>query len=942
MAVSKKNSSPVQLRLKFLDRYQGQYYAECGQYPINVVRGTQKTTGRDRYPVRSAYTDDDDDPLPVVLQNVENGYSVCVTKGQKLCNSANIGCIEASPELCMSLDIPIGEMREVKLIHNPRISTAEEVKMSYVSHYSPRYNRWMVGDSSENREALTPTDPVQGRQQKYLDWCTQSGFNEEQQYPSSMWWESFIKGDMNALAADIILGANLSSGNYLSFNLKGVRLRLKVEQISGVSENETCNNKKVISSGNNTQGNCIGNPGDVAGNHSDSSLDNTGNVAGTNADNSYFSIYHVVHTTKVILTIGQKYGESTEDIPKRDESELGGLTLVLEKLNRTVIGPLVDKAKYKPLGIHPPTGVLLHGPPGCGKTMIAKSMRQNFHKMFGIPKEVAVKLKFVQSSDLLSSFVGRTEENISAMFAECAALALEGPCICFIDEVDILCRKRTNTSEHNNRYVTTFLNNMDGLGNHKNKQSVDKGYVIIGTTNDVDSMDPALRRPGRFDLEIEVGVPTSEERLTILTSMLKHIQHNIDAKQLRDINNRCQAFVGADLRLLVTNASWARVDKINEMTNPEESGSPTDPECASQQICLTVEDFETALTITRPSALRDLHLEVPNVRWEDIGGYEDAKKILKECVEYPITYAEAYEYLNLRTPTGVLLYGPPGCSKTLMAKAVATESHMNFISVKGPEIFSMWYGESEKAIRQIFRRARTNAPCIIFFDEMESISTSRDHDSASGVTRRVVSQLLTEMDGITSLKQVMVIGATNRPDLMDAALLRPGRLDRMVYVPLPDKEARKHIFCIYLKRLPTDGFDIDTVAEELAEKTEGYSGAEIALVCKESAMRALRETIGKNISRKTNNKGESTMLPVKPDADHTIVHKTDVYSPDVANVDRLKNDIDTLHTDFDRLSIASMVPVSLRHVHDALSFVKPRTKPETIRFYQNYKNTNAS
>ncbi|KAK1443987.1 AAA-family ATPase [Babesia gibsoni] len=820
----------------------------------------------------------------MIVSNAKEGKKVCA----KLHNAAEYGLeysflkppkAVASEEIILSLGADVNTTSTLMVMPAEDIPIARGIKISYLEHYDTENGVWKKLSTRSDAANETAQDDCL----RYLDWSG-SKPGGENIYPSEKWWYALLNREMNTNIINSALGAVFTTGNVVSMNLRGVLARFLVNCVETKS----------------TKGN----------------------------DSALGKVSQATMLTVKLVNTGNGLQKGRFNVKV---NQIGGLTEPLEILKRHVVYPLVYSNKYANLGIFPPTGVLLHGPPGCGKTMIAKAMHEGFNQLFGLAEDVSVYIKLVMSSDLLSSIVGKTEENIAALFTECAEIARKQPCICFIDEIDVLCRKRDGSTEFNTRNVTVFLNNMDGVGSQSHAPGQNKGYVVIGTTNDVDTMDPALRRPGRFDLEVEVGVPTSAERMAILKTMLKGIQHNLSDSDLSDINDYCQAFVGADLKQLVANASWSRLNKIYiddkgddrvleganippTIAAPDgdmEADTPS-PNATSSSTVVTLDDFKEALKLTRPSALRELHVDIPDVRWENIGGYDDVKLILKECVEYPRTYSVVYEKMRVQTPRGILLYGPPGCSKTLMAKAVATESHMNFISVKGPELFSKWVGESERAIRQLFRKARTNAPCVIFFDEMDSISVSRELSNAGGVGSRVLNQLLNEMDGINSLKHVLVVGATNRPDLMDSALLRPGRLDRLVYIPLPDMEARKSIFNIYLKKLPTDGFDVARESEEFAKITDGYSGAEIAMICREAAMSALREYIKRDMEQKRNS---ATSVLSKCD---------DVSAP--------------LEDAFANLGLKSIIPVSARHIRDAIQSIRPRTKPESIRFYEEYRS----
>ncbi|AFZ78943.1 ATPase, AAA family domain containing protein [Theileria equi strain WA] len=720
-------------------------------------------------------------------------------------------------EVLMSLNVSGNTNVSVNLCPLSDVEFASSIELSYVEHMDQKEGMWK--SISQNYRENNVSDS-----HSWLESMDASHFTNDL-HPPSQWWNSLLTGEMNYVIRYSLSGSILFHENVISMNLKGILVRFRVSTIRPL------HSKAVLK---------------------------------------------ITSDTDVNVTLDHKFKPS-DNVKSRNNHVLAGLKKQLEILKWHVIYPLIYD-KYQSLGIYPPSGIILYGPPGSGKTLLAKSIEQDYKSLFGITDDLCHEICFksIKSSDLISSIVGKTEENLNELFKECENISKTKKCICFIDEIDILCQKRETGNDTNRRVVTSFLNNMDSIKGAIN-------YTIIGMTNDINSMDLALRRPGRFDLEIEIGVPTQDDRLEILKTLLSNINHSLTADKIHYINDFCQAFVGADIKALIANASAAHLNRIkNSIENKE----------TSVDSMVTLDDFKEAIKITRPSALKELYIQIPNVKWEDIGGYETVKLSLKECVEYPRTYGHFYEALHIQPPRGILLYGPPGCSKTLMAKAVATESHMNFISVKGPELFSKWVGESERAIRQLFEKARTNSPCIIFFDEIDSVAINREDSESTGVGTRVLSQLLNEMDGINALKQVIVIGATNRPDMLDPALIRPGRLDRLVYVPLPDFDARVSIFKIYLGRLLSD-FNVDEVSLELAEKTENYSGAEIALLCKESAMCALREHI-KLIDDNTSDSFERTGI---------------------------RN---------------NAFPVSKSHLIDTLSHIKPRTKKSTIRFYEEY------
>jgi len=495
-------------------------------------------------------------------------------------------------------------------------------------------------------------------------------------------------------------------------------------------------------------------------------------------------------------------------------SRIGGLRGVIDELREAVQLPLERPELYRQLGVSPPRGVLLYGPPGTGKTLLARSLGE----------ELRCPVELLAATDLVGSGIGESEDRIKAAFDRCRRLAegRNGGMLLFIDEIDAICPKRDDSSEAERRMVAALLTALDGA------KGAD-GVVVLGATNRPDAIDPAIRRAGRLEREIEVGVPNTEERLQILEVHLRGLQHTLSAEDLRQLARRCHGFVGADLRALCMAAA---------RTALRTSKDSMDLEC-----CLE------ALPSVPPSALKELLVEVPEVRWADIGGYETTKEALKEAVEWPICHAWAFQAMRIDPPRGVLLYGPPGCSKTMMAKAVATETEMNFVSIKGPELFSKYVGDSERAVREVFRKARTAAPCVVFFDEVDAIGDSREgEEGGSGVAARVLAQLLAEMDGIgvvSARRHVVVLAATNRPHALDPALLRPGRFDRLVHVPLPDEPARKAIFRGQLARMRVS-HDLDPQA--LASRTQGCSGAEAVMVCREAALLAIREAVDSDVS----------------------------------------------------------------------------------------------
>jgi transitional endoplasmic reticulum ATPase len=477
---------------------------------------------------------------------------------------------------------------------------------------------------------------------------------------------------------------------------------------------------------------------------------------------------------------------------------------------------------FERLGIEPPKGVLLHGPPGTGKTLLAKAVANETNSNFIL----------INGPEIMSKYYGQSEENLRKKFEEAEKNA---PSIIFIDEIDAIASKREESKgEVERRVVAQLLTMMDGL---KSRGKV----VVIAATNIPNTLDPALRRPGRFDREIEVGVPQVAGRLNILKIHTRNMPLEEKGKEKVDLNRIAavtHGFVGADLSALAKEAAMIVLRRVLPDINLQ--GDEELPQELLEKLIITQTDFTEALKVVRPSALREVLIEVPNVVFEDIGGLLDVKQELEEAVEWPLKHKEAFSRLGVKPPKGVLMYGPPGTGKTLLAKAVAHESEANFILVKGPELLSKWVGESEKAVRKIFEKARQTSPTIIFFDEIDSLAPRRGMNSDSNVTERVVNQLLTEMDGLQELNDIVIIAATNRPDIMDTALLRPGRFDRIIHVSVPDKKSRKMIFEVHLKGMPL-AKDVDI--NRLVDRTEGYVGADIEAICREAAILALREDI---------------------------------------------------------------------------------------------------
>ena len=515
--------------------------------------------------------------------------------------------------------------------------------------------------------------------------------------------------------------------------------------------------------------------------------------------------------------------EITRHVPSVTYEDIGGLKRELRLVREMIELPLKHPELFQRLGIDPPKGVLLYGPPGTGKTLIAKA----------VANEVDAHFISISGPEIMSKYYGESEQRLREIFEEAKENA---PSIIFIDEIDSIAPKREEvTGEVERRVVAQLLTLMDGL-------EARGEVIVIAATNRPDAVDPALRRPGRFDREIEIGVPDREGRKEILEIHTRGMPlgEDVDLEQLAELT---VGFVGADLEALAKEAAMHALRRVLPEIDIEAEEIPSE---VLENLKVTMDDFLEALKNIEPSAMREVLVEIPNVRWDDVGGLEQAKQELREAIEWPLKYPEVFKTTSIKAPKGILLYGPPGTGKTLLAKAVANEANANFISVKGPELLSKWVGESEKHVRDMFRKARQVAPAILFFDEIDSLAPRRGGIGDSHVTERVVSQLLTELDGMEELKDVVVIAATNRPDMVDPALLRPGRIERHIYIPPPDREARKEIFRIHLKGKPlADDVDI----EWLAEKTEGYSGADIEAVCREAGMLAIREAIKPDMSR---------------------------------------------------------------------------------------------
>ncbi|AEH23728.1 CDC48 family AAA ATPase [Pyrococcus yayanosii] len=589
-------------------------------------------------------------------------------------------------------------------------------------------------------------------------------------------------------------------------------------------------------------------------------------------------IVQITYNTEVEV-LPQAVEVREEKVPEVTYEDIGGLKDAIEKIREMVELPLKHPELFERLGIEPPKGVLLYGPPGTGKTLLAKAVANEANAHF-----IAI-----NGPEIMSKYYGESEERLRQVFKEAEENA---PSIIFIDEIDAIAPKREEViGEVEKRVVSQLLTLMDGL---KSRGKV----IVIAATNRPDAIDPALRRPGRFDREIEVGVPDKQGRKEILQihtrgmpiepdfdkdTVLRilrelKLEDRLDGKRIEvlerkiqgakteeevkeilkeygeiysevkarlidrlldELAERTHGFVGADLAALAREAAMVVLRRLirEGKINPEADSIPRE---VLEELKVTRKDFYEALKMVEPSALREVLIEVPNVRWDDIGGLEEVKQELREAVEWPFKYPKAFKRLGITPPKGILLYGPPGTGKTLLAKAVATESQANFIAIRGPEVLSKWVGESEKRIREIFRKARQAAPAIIFIDEIDAIAPARGAVEGERVTDRLINQLLTEMDGIEENSGVVVIAATNRPDILDPALLRPGRFDRLILVPAPDERARLEIFRVHTRNMPLAK---DVNLEELAKKTEGYTGADIAALVREAALNAMRRVL---------------------------------------------------------------------------------------------------
>ena len=569
-------------------------------------------------------------------------------------------------------------------------------------------------------------------------------------------------------------------------------------------------------------------------------------------------LFKVIKTTpsKVPIEIGEitkieireePASEVLEDVSRISYEDIGGLSDQLGKVREIIELPLKHPELFERLGIRPPKGVLLYGPPGTGKTLIARA----------VANESGANFFSINGPEIMSKYYGQSEQKLREIFTEAEN---KEPSIIFIDEIDSIAPKREEVQgEVERRVVAQLLTLMDGLK--------ERGHVIvIGATNRIDAVDPALRRPGRFDREINIGVPDKKGRREILNIHSRTMPLGMDeerkSKFLDEIADMTYGFVGADL------AALSRESAMNALRRylPEIDLDKPIPTEILEKMAVTEDDFLEALKSIEPSSLREVTVEIPNVHWDDIGGLDDVKRELRESVELPLQKPEIFKNLGIRAPKGFLLYGPPGVGKTLLAKAVANESNANFISVKGPEVLSKWVGESEKAVREIFKKAKQVAPTIVFLDEIDSIAPRRGSTGDSGVTERIVNQLLTSMDGIEVLQGVVVVGASNRPDILDSALLRAGRFDKMIYIPPPDAEGRLKILKVHTKNMPLAS-DVDL--KKLANIGEGYVGADLENLVREAGMIAYRKD--PNATKVTQADFMDAMNAIKPSVDEEVL-----------------------------------------------------------------------
>jgi len=539
--------------------------------------------------------------------------------------------------------------------------------------------------------------------------------------------------------------------------------------------------------------------------------------------------------------------ENKSDGEEIGYDDIGGCKKQLYQIRELVELPLRHPQLFSTVGVKPPRGILMYGPPGSGKTLIARA----------VANEAGAFLFVINGPEIMSKMSGESESNLRKAFEEAEK---NSPSIIFIDEIDSLAPKRDKTQgEVEKKIVSQLLTLMDGI-------SAKSQVVVIACTNRPNSIDPSLRRFGRFDREIDIGVPDEKGRTEILGIHTKkmRLDKNVD---LEEISKETYGFVGADLAQLCTEAAMQCVRKKIEMFDIEEE--KVDEEIL-ETLIVNQNHFRIALEQSNPSAFRETSVEIPNITWKDIGGLENVKRELQETVQYPVEHPEKFEKFGMQPSKGVLFYGPPGCGKTLLAKAIANECQANFISIKGPELLTMWFGESESNVREVFDKARQASPCVLFFDELDSIARARGSGGGDGggAGDRVINQILTEIDGVGVRKNVFVIGATNRPDILDPAIMRPGRLDQLVYIPLPDRKSRIQIFKATLRKSPLSK-EIDI--EALARATSGFSGADITEICQRACKFAIRESIYKDIEIEKNKR--DNLQKMDTDEEYKILYQ---------------------------------------------------------------------
>ena len=563
---------------------------------------------------------------------------------------------------------------------------------------------------------------------------------------------------------------------------------------------------------------------------------------------------YISENTDLVLNSKAVDISDDEKIPEITYEDIGGLSEEIKKIREMVEIPLKRPEIFERLGIEPPKGVLLHGPPGTGKTLLAKA----------VANESDANFILLNGPEIMSKFYGESEKKIRDIFEEAEKTA---PAIIFIDEIDAIAPKREEvTGEVERRVVSQILTMMDGL---KSRGKV----IVIGATNRVNAIDPALRRPGRFDREIEISVPGKEGRLAILKIHTRGMPLIKDVN-LEELASITHGFVGADLEALAKEAAINVLRKVLPDMKIE-GDEPMSPKFL-EKLVIRHQDFLDALKVVRPSAMREVLVETPNVSWNDVGGLDNVKQELIESVEWPLKFSDSYKRMGIKPSKGILLYGPPGTGKTLLAKAVAKESEANFIQVKGPSLLSMWVGKSEEGVRKIFERARQVAPCVIFFDEIDALAGKRGIEMGTKVTERVLNQIIAEMDGIVDMKDILIIGATNRPDMLDPAILRPGRFDKILLVNAPGEEGRLKVLKIHTKNMPLgdgkkfyDEKEREKMLDEISKMTEGYTGADLEALSREAALIALRESISAKIVKKSH--FEDALKKVKPSVSKSVL-----------------------------------------------------------------------